>query len=479
MKAETNAWDGNCNRITMASSQQQQQQQQQPCGRYVYWSDMETLALLSIIEGMGVVSQLDAKRQRNAHIFEVARMQMARRGFFRPIQQIRYRWKTLKSLYHKQKAAAAAGVQMTFRFMKGMQRLLEPSTVTGPSSPALPLPPLEGPPPTGPLRRPRAPSTDAPAHGSSATASPLAGGGGEEAGKVALQRHLHEDERPQPQPLKEEEEVCPAVKVELLVMEEEEEEEDVEVGIEARQQQQQEENSGTPVCVVYAPGLKEEATPQEAEFAVSVKVELAEEEVDVKARGGAHASARDGFYSTTSSSSQQQRHHRSGRLLRRESTRVRGRDLAATPPPPWEDGLHGGNGKRVRARSGHASASLQQELVLLMREQVALMRQQLLLMRRLERRDERRRSWRTRRGLPPRAGPLCSTPGLPPGRPRGSPGPRGRHGPPDPRTPLAGVAAETSRTDAGGRGVRPAMEGDRAARGSDEKTAAATGKLSV
>ncbi|XP_078735565.1 uncharacterized protein LOC144949514 [Lampetra fluviatilis] len=104
MKAETNAWDRNCSRITMASSQQQQ-----PCGRYVYWSDMETLALLSIIEGMGVVSQLDAKRQRNAHIFEAARVQMARRGFFRPIQQIRYRWKTLKSLYHKQKAAAAAG----------------------------------------------------------------------------------------------------------------------------------------------------------------------------------------------------------------------------------------------------------------------------------------------------------------------------------------------------------------------------------
>ncbi|CAN0272940.1 unnamed protein product [Lampetra fluviatilis] len=459
----------------MASSQQQQQ----PCGRYVYWSDMETLALLSIIEGMGVVSQLDAKRQRNAHIFEAARVQMARRGFFRPIQQIRYRWKTLKSLYHKQKAAAAAGVQMAFRFMKGMQRLLEPCTVTGPSSPAPPLPPLEGPPPTEP------------SHGSSATAcgssvvilaaSPLAGGGGEEAGAVALQRHLHEDKRPQPQLLKEEE-VCPAVKVELLVMEEEE---DVEVGIEARQlqhQQQQEDNSGVPVCEDYAPGLKEEAaTLQEAEFAVSVKVELAEEEVE--ARGGAHASARDDFYSTTTTSSssqqqqQQRRHHRSGRLLRREGTRVRGRDPAATPPPPpWEDGLHGGNGKRVRARSGRASPSLQQELVLLMREQVALMRQQLLLMRRFERRDERRRSWRARRGLPPRAGSLCSTLGLPPGRSRGPAGPRGRHGPPDPRTPLA---AETSRADAGGRGVRPAMEADRAARGSDEQTAAATGKLSV
>ncbi|XP_061429371.1 uncharacterized protein LOC133355945 isoform X2 [Lethenteron reissneri] len=468
MKAESNAWDRNCNRITMASSQQQQQ----PCGRYVYWSDMETLALLSIIEGMGVVSQLDAKRQRNAHIFEAARVQMARRGFFRPIQQIRYRWKTLKSLYHKQKAAAAAGVKMTFRFMKGMQRLLEPGTVTGPSSPALPLPPLEGPPPTEP------------SHGSSATASPLAGGGSEEAGAVALQRHLHEDKRPQPQLLKEEE-VCPAVKVELLVMEE-----DVEVGIEARQQQhqqQQEEHSGAPVCEEYAPGsfisssdshsLKEEAATQQAEFAVSVKVELAEEEVE--ARGGAHASAWDDFYSTTTSSSsqQQRRHHRSGRLLRREGTRVRGRDPAATPPPPpWEDGLHGGNGKRVRARSGRASPSLQQELVLLMREQVALMRQQLLLMRRLERRDERRRSWRTRRGLPPRAGSLCSTPGLPPGRSRGPPGPRGRHGPPDPRTPLA---VETSRADAGGRGVRPAMEADRAARGPDEQTAAATGKLSV
>ncbi|XP_059370734.1 uncharacterized protein LOC132108162 isoform X2 [Carassius carassius] len=71
-----------------------------------WWTEPDTFAMLALIEQMGLVHELDKKRQRNESLFRRLRLCLAKRGIHFTVTQIRNRWKSLKHKYRKIKLAS-------------------------------------------------------------------------------------------------------------------------------------------------------------------------------------------------------------------------------------------------------------------------------------------------------------------------------------------------------------------------------------
>ncbi|XP_051717209.1 uncharacterized protein si:ch211-116o3.5 [Ctenopharyngodon idella] len=71
-----------------------------------WWTEPDTFAMLALIEQMGLVHELDKKRQRNESLFRRLRLSLAKRGIHFTVTQIRNRWKSLKHKYRKIKLAS-------------------------------------------------------------------------------------------------------------------------------------------------------------------------------------------------------------------------------------------------------------------------------------------------------------------------------------------------------------------------------------
>ncbi|XP_051521949.1 uncharacterized protein si:ch211-116o3.5 isoform X2 [Myxocyprinus asiaticus] len=71
-----------------------------------WWTEPDTFAMLALIEQMGLVHELDKKRQRNESLFRQLRLSLAKRGIHFTVTQIRNRWKSLKHKYRKIKLAS-------------------------------------------------------------------------------------------------------------------------------------------------------------------------------------------------------------------------------------------------------------------------------------------------------------------------------------------------------------------------------------
>ncbi|TRY89411.1 hypothetical protein DNTS_010814 [Danionella cerebrum] len=71
-----------------------------------WWTEPDTFAMLALIEQMGLVHELDKKRQRNESLFRRLRLCLSKRGILFSATQIRNRWKSLKHKYRKIKLAS-------------------------------------------------------------------------------------------------------------------------------------------------------------------------------------------------------------------------------------------------------------------------------------------------------------------------------------------------------------------------------------
>ncbi|KAK6487700.1 hypothetical protein HHUSO_G8953 [Huso huso] len=95
-----------------------------------WWSEGDTFALLALIEELGLVRELDKKRQRNDSHFKRLRYTLAKRNIDFTVNQIRNRWKSLKHKYRKIKTAGyrSGAAKLTaiesFRYFKKLDRML-------------------------------------------------------------------------------------------------------------------------------------------------------------------------------------------------------------------------------------------------------------------------------------------------------------------------------------------------------------------
>lgn len=70
-----------------------------------WWTESDTFAMLTLIQQLDLVHELDKKRQRNHSHFRRLRSDLARRDIHFTVNQIRNRWKSLKHKYRKIKMA--------------------------------------------------------------------------------------------------------------------------------------------------------------------------------------------------------------------------------------------------------------------------------------------------------------------------------------------------------------------------------------
>ncbi|KAI7800751.1 uncharacterized protein si:ch211-116o3.5 [Triplophysa rosa] len=95
-----------------------------------WWTEPDTFAMLALIERMGLVHELDKKRQRNESLFRRLRMNLTKRGIHFTVTQIRNRWKSLKHKYRKIKLAsyrspaARLSAIESFRYFHMLDRML-------------------------------------------------------------------------------------------------------------------------------------------------------------------------------------------------------------------------------------------------------------------------------------------------------------------------------------------------------------------
>lgn len=95
-----------------------------------WWTEPDTFAMLSLIEQLDLVRELDKKRQRNESHFRRLRQSLAKRDIHFTVNQIRNRWKSLKHKYRKIKMAtyrspaARLSAMESFRYFSKLDRML-------------------------------------------------------------------------------------------------------------------------------------------------------------------------------------------------------------------------------------------------------------------------------------------------------------------------------------------------------------------
>ncbi|XP_053706026.1 pyrroline-5-carboxylate reductase 3 isoform X2 [Synchiropus splendidus] len=93
------------------------------------WDVKETEVFLEILEDLDMKKCLDGRKVRNSKLFRVAQRRMTAAGFHRSVDQLKIRWKLLKSAYYRCKrdseALAPVKVQGWWRYEKSMVAIME------------------------------------------------------------------------------------------------------------------------------------------------------------------------------------------------------------------------------------------------------------------------------------------------------------------------------------------------------------------
>ncbi|KAG9264851.1 hypothetical protein AMEX_G21186 [Astyanax mexicanus] len=102
-----------------------------------WWTEPDTFTMLTLIEQLDLVRELDKKRQRNESHFRRLRQSLAKQDIHFTINQIRNRWKSLKHKYRKIKLAtyrspaARLAAMESFRYFRRLDRMLACRSRTG------------------------------------------------------------------------------------------------------------------------------------------------------------------------------------------------------------------------------------------------------------------------------------------------------------------------------------------------------------
>lgn len=67
------------------------------------WSSAETMHLLNTLKELNIIERLDGRKIRNVDLFKTVCEKLKEAGASRTVEQIRNRWKTLKTAYFKAK----------------------------------------------------------------------------------------------------------------------------------------------------------------------------------------------------------------------------------------------------------------------------------------------------------------------------------------------------------------------------------------
>ncbi|KAF6734156.1 Pyrroline-5-carboxylate reductase 3 [Oryzias melastigma] len=93
------------------------------------WDVRETELFLEILKDLDMKKCLDGRKVRNNKLFKVAHRRMMAAGYHRSVDQLKFRWKLLKSAYYKCKresdSPAATKMQGWLRYEKAMIAIME------------------------------------------------------------------------------------------------------------------------------------------------------------------------------------------------------------------------------------------------------------------------------------------------------------------------------------------------------------------
>ena len=68
-----------------------------------FWTDEETPFMLHQVQELNISKCMDGRRTRNANLFQKISSRMAEAGFIRMPEQIRIKWKNIRSVYSNAK----------------------------------------------------------------------------------------------------------------------------------------------------------------------------------------------------------------------------------------------------------------------------------------------------------------------------------------------------------------------------------------
>lgn len=93
------------------------------------WDMKETELFLEILKELDMKKCLDGRKVRNNKLFKVAHRRMTAAGYHRSVDQLKFRWKLLKSAYYKCKrepnSPAPTKIQGWCRYEKTMVAIME------------------------------------------------------------------------------------------------------------------------------------------------------------------------------------------------------------------------------------------------------------------------------------------------------------------------------------------------------------------
>lgn len=93
------------------------------------WDVKETELFLEILKELDMMKCLDGRKVRNNTLFKVAHRRMTAAGYRRSVDQLKFRWKLLKSAYYKCKrepnSTAPTKIQCWWRYEKTMMAIME------------------------------------------------------------------------------------------------------------------------------------------------------------------------------------------------------------------------------------------------------------------------------------------------------------------------------------------------------------------
>ncbi|KAK2890636.1 hypothetical protein QQF64_006532 [Cirrhinus molitorella] len=88
-----------------------------------FWSEEETDFLLQTLKEMNIDRYRDGRKHRNSLIFRKVCARHKEAGFARSCDQVKHRWKTLKSIYYKAKKQSSSSSNAAFRHFDTMEEI--------------------------------------------------------------------------------------------------------------------------------------------------------------------------------------------------------------------------------------------------------------------------------------------------------------------------------------------------------------------
>lgn len=88
------------------------------------WDVRETELLLEILKDLDIKNCLDGRKVRNNKLFKAAHRRMTAAGYHRTVDQLKFRWKLLKSAYYKRQREPSK-IQGWWRYEKTMVAIME------------------------------------------------------------------------------------------------------------------------------------------------------------------------------------------------------------------------------------------------------------------------------------------------------------------------------------------------------------------